>query len=136
MGEIVARQFERVLLVAAGDQRKLGIALERAVDVAQFAIDARGDRRLGEAWADRGSHIGGRRTHFHFAHRSVGQADLEKFRHRLLPLLGAPMAQERACLKRRLAEFRDFGRKRPPPETGRQWIAMPRPTAPGCPEWR
>ena len=51
--EIVARQFQCIGLVLRGDERQLGIAFERAVDIAQFAIDARGDRRLGKARPDR-----------------------------------------------------------------------------------
>ena len=35
----MARQLERVRLVARGDQRELRVALERARDVAQLAVD-------------------------------------------------------------------------------------------------
>ena len=51
MREIVAREFERVLLVAARHQGEAGIGLQRPADVAQLAIDPRSDRRLGEARA-------------------------------------------------------------------------------------
>ena len=37
--EVVADQLERVRLVARGDQREAGIALERAHDVAHLAVD-------------------------------------------------------------------------------------------------
>ncbi len=48
MREIVAREFERVGLVLGGHQGEGGVALERPHDVAQLAIDPRGDRRLGQ----------------------------------------------------------------------------------------
>ena len=47
MRVIVAYEFERVILVARGDQRQLGIAIERAAKVAHLAIHARGQRGLG-----------------------------------------------------------------------------------------
>ena len=81
MGKIVPCQFERVVLIAIGHQRQLGIAFKRPVDIAQFAIDTRRDRRLGEAGADRRRHIRRGRAGFHLAHRSIGQADLEQFGH-------------------------------------------------------
>ena len=60
MSEIVARQFQRISLVPRGDQRQLRIAIEGAGQVAQFAIDARGQRGLGKAGTDRGGDIGRR----------------------------------------------------------------------------
>ena len=53
VGEVVAEQLERVGLVARGDQREARIAVERAVEVAQFAVDPRRERGLGKARADR-----------------------------------------------------------------------------------
>src|SRR3546814_13713431 len=53
MGIIVPRQFERIGLVARGDEREAGIAIEGASQVAQFAVHARGNGRLGEAGAIR-----------------------------------------------------------------------------------
>ena len=47
MREIVPGELQRVRLVAAGHQRQLGIGLNRAHDIAQFAIDARRNRCLG-----------------------------------------------------------------------------------------
>ena len=58
MGEVVAHQLERVLLVARRDQRELGIALERPVEVAHLAVDPRRQRRLGQARPDRRGDIG------------------------------------------------------------------------------
>ena len=58
MREIVADQLERILLVARRHQRERGIALERPVEVAQFAIDPRRQRRLGQARPDRRRDIG------------------------------------------------------------------------------
>ena len=69
---IVARQLERVGLIARGDQRERRIALERPVEIAQLAIDARGQRRLGEPRPDRRGDIGGRGARRHLAHRTVG----------------------------------------------------------------
>ena len=59
MREVVADQLERVLLVARGDQRELGVALERAHDVAHLAVDPRRERRLGEARPDRRGDVRG-----------------------------------------------------------------------------
>ena len=59
MREIVARQFQRLGLVARGNQGKLRVAGKGAGKVHQFTIHPRGKRRLGKAGADRGRHIGG-----------------------------------------------------------------------------
>ena len=58
VGIIVADQLERVGLVARGDQRELGIALERPVEVAHLAVDPRRQRRLGQARPDRRRDVG------------------------------------------------------------------------------
>ena len=47
MRKIMAGELQRIRLVAAGHQRQLGIGLNRAHDVAQFAIHPRRNRRLG-----------------------------------------------------------------------------------------
>ena len=83
MRKIVARQFERVGLVAVGDQGELGIALERPADVAHLAIDPRRDRRLGEARPDRRGDVGGGRARRHFAHGAIGKRYFEHFGHRV-----------------------------------------------------
>ena len=46
--EVVAGELQRVGLVLRRHQRELGVALERPRQVAQLAVDPRGDRRLGE----------------------------------------------------------------------------------------
>src|SRR3569623_1341894 len=81
--EVVARQFERVGLVARRDQRKLGVALERATDVAQVAVDARGDRGLGEARTDRRGDVRGGGPRGYLADGTVGQRDAEHGGHRV-----------------------------------------------------
>ncbi len=95
MRVVVARQFERIGLVAAGDQRQRCIAFERTVQIAQFApgamIDTRGECGLGQSRPDRRGDIrrGGARRHF--AHRAIRKADLEKLRHRLTAMCGAAL---------------------------------------------
>ena len=79
--EVVAEQLERVLLVARGDQREARIALERAVEVAQFAIDPRRQRRLGQPRPDRRGDIARGRALGHFADRTIGKGDLEHLGH-------------------------------------------------------
>ena len=81
MREIVPRQFERVGLVARCDERQLGIALERAHDIAQLAIDARRQRRLGKAGSDIGGDLCRSGTCGHIAHGAVGKRDLDHFCH-------------------------------------------------------
>ena len=101
MGIVVARQFERIGLVPRSDQRQLRITLERAGQVAQLTIHTRGQRCLGKAGADRRGDIRRGRSRGHFAHRSIGEADLEKFRHRFhaCPCRGGAMAQAGARRK-------------------------------------
>jgi len=82
MREVVADELQRVLLVARGDQREAGIALERPHDVAHFAVDLGGKRGLGEARPDRGGNVRGCRTLGHLPHRTVGKRDLEHLGHR------------------------------------------------------
>ena len=52
MRKVMPGQLERIGLVLRGDQRQLRIAVQRPHDVAQFAIDPRGERRLGKARAN------------------------------------------------------------------------------------
>ena len=82
---------------------QLGIALERPGEIAQLAVNARGERGLGEARADRGRDVGGRRSRRHFAHRAVRQADFEHLRHRadLIRYRRGAMAQAGAVRKAR-----------------------------------
>ena len=81
VGIIVPDQLERVGLVARGDQRELGIALERPGEVAHLAVDPRRQRRLGEARPDRRRDVGRRGPALDLADRSVGQLDREHVGH-------------------------------------------------------
>ena len=74
-------QLERVGFVTRGDQRQLGIALERAGKVANLAIDPRGERRLRKAGPDRRGDVGRRGAGLDFAHGAVGKGDLEVLGH-------------------------------------------------------
>ena len=65
MGEIVARQFERVRLVAGRDESQLAVAFKGPADVAQLPIHPRRDRGLGEAGPDRSGDVGRRRARGH-----------------------------------------------------------------------
>ena len=132
VGIVMARQFERIGFVARGDQREACIALERPGEIAQFPVDPRGERGLGEAGADRGGDIGGRRPARHFAHRAIGQADLEQFGHRSIPSgLAAPCHRE-ARTGRAVLKLRRFGENTAPPRTGRRALGLnPRAPATG-----
>ena len=77
VGIVVPRQFQRIGLVARGDQRERAIAGERPAEIDQLSIDAGGERRLGEAGADRRGDVSRSRSRRHFAHGTVGKADLE-----------------------------------------------------------
>ena len=77
MREVVADQLKRVLLVARSDEGEIGIAFQRPVEVANLAVDARRQRRLGQARPDRRGDIGRGRALRHFLHGAVGKADLE-----------------------------------------------------------
>ena len=57
VSEVVADQLQRVLLVARRDQCELRVPLERAHDVAHFAIHFGGKRGLGEPRPDRRSNV-------------------------------------------------------------------------------
>ena len=107
MRVIVAGEFERIGFVAAGDQREARIAIEGAGEVAQLAVDARGDRGFRKAGADRGGDIGRGAAARHFAHRAIGQADLEQFGHdnrrsvwfAARPATKGKAPEERCCAK-------------------------------------
>jgi hypothetical protein len=81
MRVIVAHQFERVLLVPRSDQSELRIAFERAADVAQFAVDARGERGLGEPRTDRRGDVRRGSPRGYLADGTVGQRDTEHLGH-------------------------------------------------------
>ncbi len=132
---VVACEFERVGLVAAGDQREVGIAFERTHDVAKLAIDARRDRGLGEAGTDRRRDVGRGRTRGHFTHRAIGKADFQHLTHRnpsFIALVRA-MAQGGAHRKRPRPAFENSGGRTPrhPNPGGSRRAFRPRPTAPG-----
>jgi hypothetical protein len=81
MREIVADQLESVFLVARGDQSEIRISFERPVQIAQFAVDPRRQRRLGQPRPDRRGDIGRSRALSNFADRTIGKGDLEHLRH-------------------------------------------------------
>ena len=87
------RQFERVFLIAACYQRQFGITVERAIDIAHFAIYARSNRGFGKAGANCSGDIAGSAAGFHFAARTIWQADFEKFGHALPPNASARARQ-------------------------------------------
>ncbi len=74
MGGVVADQVQR-LGVAAGDEADGGIGLDRAREVLDRAIDLHGQRRLGQARADRLRDLGARDRPIEGPHGSVGQGD-------------------------------------------------------------
>ena len=77
MGEIVARQFQRVRFVLRGHERQMGVLFQRPADIAQFAIDPRRDRRFGETRADRRRNVRRGSAGRDFTHGTVGQSDFE-----------------------------------------------------------
>jgi hypothetical protein len=91
MGVIVPNELQRGCLIPGGDQRQLGIFLERPGKVAHLAVDARRQRRFGKPRPDRSGHVGGRRSRFDLADRPVRKADLEHLRH-------GRFAHRRGCL--------------------------------------
>ena len=116
---IVAREFERVGLIAGCHQREVGIAFERAGEVAQFPVNARGNRRLGKAGANRGGNVRRGRSGGHFAHRSIGQADLEQFGHcRKSVWFGRALGQAGAHRKSGVEQITVGGRTPRRPEPG------------------
>ena len=96
MRVIVPGEFERVRLVARGHQRELRAIVQGAGEIADFAVHARGERRLGEAGADGGGHVGGGRSGGHGAHRTVGERHVDGVGGRSVVEHGcAPMAAPR-----------------------------------------
>ena len=81
--EVVADELERFAFVPCGNQRKLRVAFERPHDIADLAIDLRGQRGLGEPRPDRRGDIRRGRALGHFLHRAVGKRDFEHLRHYL-----------------------------------------------------
>ena len=81
MGKIVAGKIERIGLVPRGHQREGAIARKRPGQIDQFAIDARGQRRLGKAGTNGNGHIGGGGASRHFAGGAVGQGNGDDIRH-------------------------------------------------------
>ena len=57
MGGVVAQQFERGLLVLAGDDGQLGIVIDDMGGVDEPTVDATGERGLGQTRADGGGDI-------------------------------------------------------------------------------
>jgi hypothetical protein len=78
---VMAKQLERVLFVARRHQRQGGIPLERPVEVAQFAINPRRQRRLRQPRPDCGGDIPRGRPLGHFANRAIEKGDLEHLGH-------------------------------------------------------
>ena len=99
VGVIVADQLESISLVARGDQSELRIAVERAGDIEQLAVDARAECGLGKAGADRGGDFCRGRAGRNLTHGTIGQGDLEQFGHGVplgpQPLAGAARAVHR-----------------------------------------
>ena len=92
VGIIVTNELERLLLVAGGDDGEAGILLQRPGEIAHFAVDLRGERRLGEAGADRRRDVRRGRSRRDLAHGAVGKRD-RKHVHRVVPVLRAPNAR-------------------------------------------
>ena len=78
---VVANEFERIGLVAARDQRKVGVFLQRPHDVAQFAVDLGGKCRLGEAGADVCRDLRRSSAACDFSGRAVGKGDADHLGH-------------------------------------------------------
>jgi hypothetical protein len=74
----MAQDFQAVGILL-GDDRQLCIALDQKGSIDQHAIDPTGDRRLGQAGADRGRNLGHRQCLRVLAFRSVRQGDHRHF---------------------------------------------------------
>ena len=81
LGIVVARQFERIFLVARGDQGELGVLFQRAHDVAQLAVNFCRKRRFRKAWPDIRRNLRRSSAGCHFAHAAVGKGDLDHLGH-------------------------------------------------------
>src|SRR3546814_11782020 len=77
MGEVVADKLQRVRLVLRRHQRERRVGLERPPEVAQLAIDARGERGLQQPGADACGDIGGGRSGRNPSHRAIRKRDGE-----------------------------------------------------------
>ena len=119
VGIVMPGEFQRIGLVPRGDQRQLGIAIEGAGEIAQFAVNTRGQRGFRKAGADRGGNVCRGRSRRHFAHRSVGQADLEQFGHRRSSVsFGRALGQRQAHRKSGVVRVTGSGRTPRRPEPG------------------
>src|SRR3546814_18858083 len=82
MGEVVADKLQRVRLVLRRHQRERRVGLERPPEVAQLAIDARGERGLQQPGADACGDIGGGRSCRNPPPRAIGKRGGERFGHK------------------------------------------------------
>ena len=82
MRKVMACELKRVCLIAGGDQRELRIGVQRTHDIAHFAVDARGDRRLGKTGPDCGGNVCGGSPARDFTGRAIGKGDADHIRHR------------------------------------------------------
>jgi len=85
---VVAHEFECIGLVAARDQREVGVGLQRTHDVAQFAVDLCGERGLREAGADVRRDLRRSSAARDFSGRAVGKGDADHLGHRKSGLSG------------------------------------------------
>src|SRR3546814_17015359 len=69
-------------LVLRRHQRERRVGLERPPEVAQLAIDARGERGLQQPGADACGDIGGGRSGRNLSHRAIGKRDGESVGHK------------------------------------------------------
>ena len=99
MGVVMAHQFERIALVARGDQCQLSIAVERTRHIAHFAVHTRCQRGFGQARTNRRGHVSRGRPRRHFAHRAIRQVDFEQFGHSRHPLVWRALGQDGAHRK-------------------------------------
>ena len=108
MRKIVAGKFQRIRLILRRDQREVGIGFERTHDIAHLAIDARGQRSLGEAGADRSGNIRRGGSARNFSGGAIGKGYTDHFGHwicTLSALIGAaPLPAKAPC--RKCAEMR------------------------------
>jgi hypothetical protein len=80
MRRIVPQQFQ-CIGVACRHDADLGVAIDHVGEVLHLPVDAQRKSRLGKAGTDRGGDIRRGRSRRHFAHRAIGEADLEQFGH-------------------------------------------------------
>ena len=75
VGRGVADDLE-TLGVLVGDDGEIGVRLEAMREIDQLSVAAAGDRRLGEAGADRGRDLGDGHRMIEAAHGAVGKRDV------------------------------------------------------------